>query len=124
MIEPNTALRKLILVGVLTVVAAGMASGEELKDERMEWFRGAKFGMLVHWGVDSVHLDTEGKSRSEAIELQAKQLNPVRFDADEWIRIAKDAGARYVTFTTKHHGGFCNWDSALTDWDVMDSRRA
>ena len=42
-------------------------------------------------------------------------------DADEWVRIAKDAGVKYITYTTKHHNGFCNWDSALTDWDVMDS---
>ena len=54
------------------------------------------------------------------MRLRFAHFNPVDFDAMEWLRIAKEGGAKYIVFTTKHHDGFCKWDSALTDWDVMD----
>ena len=50
-----------------------------------------------------------------------KRFNPIEFDARQWVRIARDAGMRYIVLTTKHHDGFCLWDSALTDYDIMST---
>ena len=71
--------------------------------QRMEQFQAAKFGMFIHFGVEN-----------------KAEFNPVNFDAGEWARIAKQAGMKYVVLTTKHHVGFCLWDSKLTDWNVVD----
>lgn len=72
-------------------------------DSTFQWYKDAKFGMFIHFGVDN-----------------KSEFNPVDFDAGEWARIASDAGMKYVVLTTKHHVGFCLWDSELTDWNVVD----
>lgn len=86
----------------------------------MDWFRDAKFGMFIHFGA-SEHGQSEELSRAERHDAAVRAFNPVEFDAMEWLRIAREGGARYIVFTTKHHDGFCKWDSALTDWDVIDA---
>jgi len=99
--------------------------------QRMQWFEQARFGMFIHWGVYSVPAGEYGGATSygEWIMEQAKipvssyerfsaQFNPVKFDAREWVRMAKDAGMKYIVITSKHHDGFCLWDSAQTDWDI------
>ena len=86
----------------------------------MEWFRDAKFGMFIHFGAPE-HEQDENLSRAERHAAAVRDFNPVDFDAREWLQIAKDGGAKYIVFTTKHHDGFCKWDSALTDWDVVDA---
>jgi alpha-L-fucosidase len=88
---------------IATVGALGPAHAEA-PAERMEWFRDAKFGMFVHF-----------------IPKNVNEFNPVDFDAAEWLRIAQEGGAKYFVITTKHHIGFCQWDSALTAYDVMDA---
>ena len=102
-------------------------------DARMEWFREAKFGMFIHWGLYSVAAgEWNGKPVrwiGEWIQSNARitvedyaplqqRFNPVKFDAKRWVEIAKDAGMKYIVITSKHHDGFCLWNSALTDWDV------
>ncbi|MDB2607085.1 alpha-L-fucosidase [Zobellia sp.] len=90
--------------------------------ELMGWFREARFGMFIHFGAStSEDYLEEGKNKTQIYEETVKNFNPVDFDAKEWVRIAKDAGMKYIVFTTKHHDGFCKWDSKLTDWDVMDA---
>ena len=106
----------------------------EMRDARMGWFREARFGMFIHWGLYSAAAgEWNGKpvgNIGEWIMNNAKipeaeyrgllaKFNPVKYDAKEWVRIAKDAGMKYIVITTKHHDGFCLWDSALTEWDVM-----
>jgi alpha-L-fucosidase len=91
-------------------------------DELMGWFREARFGMFIHFGAStSEDYLIEGVNKTERYENSVKNFNPVDFDAKEWVRIAKDAGMKYIVFTTKHHDGFCKWDSKLTEWDVMDA---
>ena len=108
----------------------------EQHDARMQWFRDAKFGMFIHWGAYSTAAgEWNGKTvggagewllsnaqiRPEDYESLQRQFNPVKFDAKRWVAIAKDAGMKYIVITSKHHDGFCLWDSALTDWDVGGS---
>lgn len=95
------------------------------------WFQDAKFGIFVHWGLYALHgKNDKGPYVSWAMENEgipvaeyapyADQFNPANFDADAWMKLVRDAGARYLTFTSKHHEGFSMFDSALTDYDSMD----
>jgi alpha-L-fucosidase len=90
-----------------------------------EWFQDAKFGMFVHWGVYSVLGVEEWVMQQQQIdkptyEKVASFFNPVEFDADEWVSIARNAGMKYITITAKHHDGFAMFDSAQSDWDIVD----
>jgi alpha-L-fucosidase len=101
------------------------------REKRCAWFKEAKFGMFVHWGVYSVHgenkkgdyvswsMENEGIPVSE-YEKFADAFSPSKFDAAQWMDIAKSAGMRYTIFTSKHHDGFCMFDSALTDYDAQE----
>ncbi len=106
------------------------------KEERIEWWREARFGMFIHWGLYAIPAgEWNGKQVPGAAEwimhsaqIPVKdyeplkdQFNPVNFDADEWVRIAKDAGMKYIVITSKHHDGFALWDSKVSDYDVMSS---
>ena len=76
-----------------------------------------RFGMFIHWGPVSLKGTEIGWSRGQQVPREEydqlyKQFNPAQFDAREWVRIAQDAGMRYMVITSKHHDGFCIWDSA------------
>jgi alpha-L-fucosidase len=101
--------------------------------EQMQWFRDAKFGLFIHWGPASLSGAEISWGRKDRIEgggqeLQQvpadvydnlyKQFNPVKFDADQWMALAKDAGCRYVVFVTKHHDGFSMWPTEQVRWNV------
>ena len=104
-------------------------------DQRMKWWRDDRFGMFIHWGVYAIpagkYNGKEVKGIGEWImkhgeipvieyEKYAKQFNPVKFDADEWVRILKDAGMKYLVITSKHHDGFAIWDSKVSNYDIVD----
>lgn len=93
--------------------------------EARQWFQDAKFGLFVHWGIYSVLGDGEWVMNNRRIQVGdyeklAAFFNPIRFDADQWVRLAKDAGMRYITITSKHHDGFAMFDSKVSDWDIVD----
>ncbi len=103
-------------------------------DKRMDWWRDAGFGMFIHWGIYSVPagvydgqakyaewIMNQAKIPVEEYEKYAARFNPEKFDADEWVRMAKDAGMKYIVITSKHHDGFCMWDSKLTEYDIVDA---
>jgi alpha-L-fucosidase len=111
-------------------------SQEVSKDERMKWWRDARFGMFIHWGVYAVPAGTykgqrinrigewimnRGKIPVAEYQAFAKQFNPVLYNPDEWVRIAKDAGMKYIVITAKHHDGFALFDSKVTKWDMVDA---
>jgi alpha-L-fucosidase len=127
-----------LLLGALvvsSVSAKGAEPAQRLQDpDRMAWFRDAKFGMFIHWGIYSVPAgEWEGKtSYAEWFQLQTKmpnaqyekfaaEFNPVKFDAKAWAKCAHDAGMKYVVITAKHHDGFCMFDSKLTHYDIVDA---
>ncbi len=110
------------------ILTGGAARSYEPTSENLaarEWFQDAKFGVFIHWGVYSVLGRGEWVMNNEKItvadyEPLAEQFNPTEFDADEWCRLFKDAGAQYITITSKHHDGFAMWDSKVSDWDIVD----
>ena len=82
----------------------------------LSWWREARFGMFVHWGPVSLRGTEIGWSRGKEVPVEEydalyRTFNPTTFDAAAWARLAKDAGMKYVVLTTKHHDGFCLWDS-------------
>ncbi len=103
----------------------------EARDQRMAWFREARFGLFIHWGVYAVpageykdqtgfgewYLE-ESKMPVSEYEKFAAQFHPVKFNAADWVRMAKDAGMRYIVITSKHHDGFGLFRSAQTDWCI------
>jgi alpha-L-fucosidase len=91
-----------------------------------EWFNNARFGMFIHWGIYSIPAQGEWIRYYNDISIEdydkyAEQFNPVDFDPAEWADIAWDAGMRYVVFTTKHHDGFCMYDSKHTDFKITNT---
>jgi alpha-L-fucosidase len=100
-------------------------SGSKQNDPKMQWWREAKFGMFIHWGLYAVPSGKWGEkttygewlmhtakiSRAEYSSL-AKQFNPTKFNAEEWVKIAKDAGQKYIVITSKHHDGFAMFKSS------------
>ncbi|HUX27249.1 MAG TPA: alpha-L-fucosidase [Terracidiphilus sp.] len=89
--------------------------------ERMAWWHQAKFGMFIHWGLYSVIGQHEWAMEVEGVpipqyELLAKHFNPKPNAARAWAALAKKAGQKYMVMTTKHHEGFCHWDTKLTDY--------
>lgn len=131
-----------ILLPLLAVaaLASGRAAGADLsaitetkaeRDARMAWFREARFGMFIHWGLYSVSegvwkndagygewmMEQAKIPTSEYLGL-AKRFNPTAFDAKEWVRIAKDAGMKYLVITSRHHDGFAMFPSKFSDWCI------
>ncbi len=90
-----------------------------------EWFQDAKFGLFIHWGVYSVLGDGEWVMNNQRIDKKTYEklpafFNPVDYDPKEWVAMAKAAGMKYITITSKHHDGFAMFDSKITDWDIVD----
>jgi alpha-L-fucosidase len=104
-------------------------SPENLKAR--EWFQNAKYGMFIHWGVYSTMAGGGDYGIAEWIMNQkqipiaqyenlASFFNPVYFNPAEWVSVAKAAGMKYITITSKHHDGFAMFDSKVSDWDIVD----
>ena len=94
-------------------------------DKRVQWFRDAKFGVMLCWNPSSVIGQEIGWSRktygAEKYDQLYKQFKGENFDAKEWIRIFEQAGMRYSVMVPKHHDGFCMWDTKTQDYNVMNS---
>ena len=123
----------LLCVASLHAQVVAVQSDSDSKDARMAWFREARFGMFVHWGLYAIPGgEWQGKKTSGTGEWIMRnagitvadyeplkdQWNPAKFDARAWARAAKGAGMKYLVITTKHHDGFALFDSAVSDWDV------
>ena len=96
------------------------------RDQRIAWWREAKFGMFIHWGIYSIPADGEWHMRVKQMPFAeytkfAAQFNPVKFNADEWMALAHDAGMKYVVLTTKHHDGFALFKSQASSYNIVDA---
>ena len=136
-----------VLVGLFYVPPFCFSFGQSSADESlsvddvppataaaMQQWREMRFGLFVHWGPVSLKGTEIGWSRQgprrgrarggtgtvpmEEYDNLYKQFNPVQFDADQWVRVAKNAGMRYLVFTSKHHDGFSNFDTNQTDYKI------
>lgn len=133
----NRYLNRVIMLSVLVLLALMMGMAEERSEaqsgyqptkenlESRQWFQDAKFGLFVHWGVYSVLGKGEWVMNNDKIpfseyEKLPPRFNPIEFDPAEWVSLAKAAGMKYITITSKHHDGFAMFDSKLTDWDIID----
>jgi alpha-L-fucosidase len=116
--------------------ADAKAKSDPERDRKMKWFREARFGMFIHWGLYAVPAGEWKGKEIEGIgewimnrakipiseyELLAKDFNPVKFDAEAWVQVAKDAGMKYLVITSKHHDGFAMFDSKTSRYDVVEA---
>lgn len=91
-----------------------------------DWFFEKRFGMFIHWGLYSIpgwHEQHQWRGRVERNEYVklAKQWNPVKFNPEQWLDLMEEAGMKYITITTKHHDGFCLWDTKQTNFNTMNT---
>ncbi len=94
------------------------------RDMRARWFRDAKFGMFIHWGLYAIPAKGEWDMSSSRIpvaeyEKFAAQFNPVKFNAAEWVSLAKRAGQKYMVITSKHHDGFAMFDTKTSSYNIV-----
>jgi alpha-L-fucosidase len=119
-----------------TVTAQGARQLDPDHERRMQWWRDARFGMFIHWGIYAVPAGEYKGARSKEIgewimswaniprseyEQFASRFDPVKFNAAEWVRTAKDAGMKYIVITSKHHDGFAMFDSDVSNYDIVDA---
>jgi len=91
-----------------------------------KWFDSARFGLFVHWGASSVLGSAEWVMNNRNITVPAYTkliniFNPIDFNAKDWVATAKNAGMQYITFITRHHDGFSNWDTKASDWKITNT---
>jgi len=112
-----------------TGIIAGNPDPPENKPERLEWLQDAGFGMFIHWSMDSQLGSVISHSMVGAsddyldrfINVLPKTFNPKKLDMEEIAVLAKLAGMQYIVFTTKHHSGFCMWDTKTTNFNIMNT---
>jgi len=118
--------KPILLITALLAITSAFCQVNTSHQEKLKWWQDARFGMFIHWGPVSLKGTEIGWSRGKEIPVAEydtlyKQFNPVQFNADEWVKLAKDAGMKYIVFTSKHHDGFCMWDTKYTDFNIMNS---
>ena len=133
-------MKKLFLLAILTVMVKQVGAQVKYEYPMPEYtptkgnlearkeFQDMKFGMFIHWGVYSVLGDGEWVMYQQKIDVETykklrKFFDPVDFDAEEWVKIAKAAGMKYITITSRHHDSFSMFDTDATDYDIIDASR-
>jgi alpha-L-fucosidase len=106
------------------------------QDEKMQWFRQAKFGLFIHWGLYAIPagewkgqpiagigewIMNRAKIPVKEYEQLAGQFNPTKFNAEEWVQMAEDAGMKYIVITSKHHDGFAMYGSEASKYNIVDA---
>jgi alpha-L-fucosidase len=125
----------LLLIVPSSHAALQPSTADPAKDQRLGWWREARFGMFIHWGVYSAlagewkgqkvegyaeHIQRIAKIKRETyLEEVVKPFNPTAFDADEWVRAAKETGMGYIIITAMHHDGVAMFDSKVDDYNVV-----
>jgi alpha-L-fucosidase len=132
------------LVCLCLIVGAGLrpladqaaSPSDPAKAARLKWFHEAKYGLFIHWGLYSIPAGEWKTKRIPGIgewimnraqipvreyERLAAGFNPIKFNADEWVQLAVDAGMKYIVITSKHHDGFAMYDSKVSAYDIVDA---
>ncbi len=119
-----------------TAPQASKPALDPVKEKRLEWFRDAKYGLFIHWGLYAIPAGQWNGKRSPGLgewvmfrstvpvkeyEKLAPRFNPVKFNADEWVKVAKDAGMKYIVITSKHHDGFALFKSRASSYNIVDA---
>ncbi len=109
---------------------------ETQQSDKMQWWEDAKFGMFIHWGVYSVPagiykghkikgigewIMNRAKIPVAGYKEYAKSFNPVKYDPEAWVKLAEEAGMKYMVITSKHHDGFAMFKSKVSDWNIVDA---
>ena len=112
------------------------AAPDSAKEKRLEWFRDAKYGLFIHWGLYAIPAGEWQGKRSLGLgewimnrstipvrdyERLSAQFNPVKYNADEWVKLAKEAGMKYIVITSKHHDGFAMFKSKASAYNIVDA---
>ncbi len=128
--------KNILFIAISTLLVFNLSAQTSAKPDRMEWWREARFGMFIHWGVYAVPagvykgqkiqrigewIMNRGKIPVAEYQQFAKQFNPVKYDPYAWVKMAKDAGMKYIVITAKHHDGFALFDSKASKWDMVDA---
>ena len=136
--------RRLLAVFLAAAAASAVAAGTQppprppdpAREHRLEWFRAAKYGLFIHWGLYAIPAGEWHGRRCPGLgewlmnrcqvpvreyEQLAGRFNPVKFDADAWVQLAQDAGMKYIVITAKHHDGFAMFKSDASPYNVVDA---
>src|SRR5919201_4075657 len=133
----NRCLSAVLITLILAISANGQTqqanpdvNSPEAREARLAWFKQAKYGMFIHWGLYAIPAGEWRGQRSLGLgewimnrakipvkeyEQLAKQFNPVKFNADAWVQLAQDAGMKYIVITSKHHDGFALFNSKVSN---------
>lgn len=120
-------MKNLVLFIIVLMISQTLwADVYEERRQRTEWFRDARFGMFIHWGIYAIPARGEWVRNKEKLSVEEYQpyfetFNPVDYNPREWARAAKDAGMKYAVMTAKHHDGFCLFDSKYTDYKATNT---
>ncbi|ASZ09717.1 alpha-L-fucosidase [Chitinophaga pendula] len=131
-------MRKLLAIAILVLHTCYLPAQTKKmsRDERMQWWREARFGMFIHWGLYAVPagvyngqpigrggewIMNRGKIPVAIYQQFGQQFNPIKYDPDAWVRMAKDAGMKYIVITAKHHDGFALFKTAASKFNVVDA---
>ena len=119
---------------MILLVCFGVKAQDQNKDDKtvktstavLDDFMSKRFGMFIHFGPITLRGTEIGWSRGHEVPVEDydnlyKEFDPVLFDANKWVKAAKDAGMKYLTITSKHHDGFCLWPSKYTDYNIINS---
>src|SRR6478752_3618199 len=122
----RAATRALLLTALATAGRATAQPAPAVRDAAREWFRDAKFGLFIHWGVYSQLGQGEWVMENRSIpadtyEWVASGFNPSNFNAREWAQFAKAIGVRYVTITARHHDGFSMFGTRMTPYNIVNA---
>jgi len=121
----------LTFIALLIICNPAISQSPEKKalignEKKIEQWKDARFGMFIHWGPVSLKGTEIGWSRGREIPIEEydalyKKFDAVNFNANDWVSVAKAAGMKYIVLTTKHHDGFCLWNTRQTDFNIMNS---
>src|SRR3981189_2204781 len=116
--------------------SCAQTSAEQARDKRLQWWREARFGMFIHWGLYAIPagewkgqpvagigewIMNRAKIPVKEYKQLASQFNPTQFDAETWVKMAEEAGMKYIVITSKHHDGFAMYGSKVSKYNIVDA---